>query len=416
MKACQRPQNSRRMRMKFALVLVSVTCSEVLFGETARAQSNSDSTNALVCQYSVASSGVVGTTLGQSNAAANNNKEAIACGIQNNVRPESSSTDGEGNMAFGMYNSVRGAGQTVAFGYENTTGGTRNTVVGILNQTGFVQGTHIANTAIIGSLNQAYASRAVIVGSSNIVSLSPGGTAGQNGGIAIGHGNGATGVEAIAIGHRARTGTGLANFYPVFGADYAIAIGSDSLAQVDHGVAIGSRSVATQVHTGAYSINGGTIAASGAPGSVFSVGDTGFERQVQNVAAGVVSASSTDAVNGSQLFAVGTLVNQNSALISSLTDEMFDLRSLVNQNTASIERLGDQAFAGVALALSMGGATLPPGKSSAISVGMGTYKNQEAFSASAQFLVNPNMVLTGGLGVTGRGKDVGTRVGLTIGW
>ena len=40
-----------------------------------------------------------------------------------------------------------------------------------------------------------------------------------------------------------------------------------------------------------------------------SIGSAGHERQIQNVAAGVVSATSTDAVNGSQLYAVGTSLN-----------------------------------------------------------------------------------------------------------
>ena len=39
-------------------------------------------------------------------------------------------------------------------------------------------------------------------------------------------------------------------------------------------------------------------------GGAVSVGKEGFERQIQNVAAGRLSATSTDAVNGSQLYTV----------------------------------------------------------------------------------------------------------------
>ncbi len=55
-------------------------------------------------------------------------------------------------------------------------------------------------------------------------------------------------------------------------------------------------------------MNGGTPAAT-APASVVSVGAPGSERQITNVASGVVSATSTDAINGSQLFTVAAAAN-----------------------------------------------------------------------------------------------------------
>ena len=42
---------------------------------------------------------------------------------------------------------------------------------------------------------------------------------------------------------------------------------------------------------------------------LFSVGSTAVKRQIQNVGAGDVSASSTDAINGSQLYHVATELN-----------------------------------------------------------------------------------------------------------
>src|SRR6185437_15148579 len=50
--------------------------------------------------------------------------------------------------------------------------------------------------------------------------------------------------------------------------------------------------------------------AGGAPTSVVSVGTAGNERQITNVAAGQLSATSTDAVNGSQLYAVDVLATE----------------------------------------------------------------------------------------------------------
>ena len=78
-----------------------------------------------------------------------------------------------------------------------------------------------------------------------------------------------------------------------------VAIGSDSSTSATTGV---SKATITVPGTGK-SITYGTFAGSN-PDAAFSVGSAGKERQIQNVAAGRVTATSTDAINGSQLFAV----------------------------------------------------------------------------------------------------------------
>ena len=69
---------------------------------------------------------------------------------------------------------------------------------------------------------------------------------------------------------------------------------------------LGNGSVtATAVPTASTVIRGTTYNFAGAaPTSAVSVGAPGAERQIQNVAAGQISGTSTDAINGSQLFAV----------------------------------------------------------------------------------------------------------------
>ncbi|GCH84084.1 hypothetical protein BvCms39BK_05091 [Escherichia coli] len=92
----------------------------------------------------------------------------------------------------------------------------------------------------------------------------------------------------------------------------ATAIGSQASVIFDNGVAIGSGSVdkaATQVSGATIKLkNGGTIEYKGFAGdkaaSVVSVGDAGKERQIVNVGAGAISDTSTDAINGSQLYAI----------------------------------------------------------------------------------------------------------------
>lgn len=106
-----------------------------------------------------------------------------------------------------------------------------------------------------------------------------------------------TGMDSVAIGP-ASTASG----------DNAVSIGNGAVATNKNDVALGAGSISSGPNTGAYSLNGGTVAAT-SPTSVVAVGAAGSERQITSVAAGVVSATSTDAINGSQLFTVATAVN-----------------------------------------------------------------------------------------------------------
>ena len=94
-------------------------------------------------------------------------------------------------------------------------------------------------------------------------------------------------------------------------ADDSVALGDHAIANNANSVAIGTRSTTSDIHTGAYTLNGSYTAAGlpvAANGTV-SVGSAGKERQIQNVAAGVISATSTDAINGSQLYATNNYLS-----------------------------------------------------------------------------------------------------------
>ncbi|WP_290371257.1 ESPR-type extended signal peptide-containing protein, partial [Paraburkholderia unamae] len=111
----------------------------------------------------------------------------------------------------------------------------------------------------------------------------------------------------------------------------AIAIGNGAYvdASVSNSVALGSGAT---VSAAAASPKGDTIGgtsytyAGTSPTGVVSVGAAGAERQITNVAAGRVSAASTDAVNGSELFATNTQVTQNSTNISNLQGSVTTLQ------------------------------------------------------------------------------------------
>ena len=97
--------------------------------------------------------------------------------------------------------------------------------------------------------------------------------------------------------------------------DYSAALGVGANATLANAVALGAGSTtatnATDVPSatiGAITYGGGTSPFAGSgkvvPGDQVSVGAAGFERQIKHVAPGAITAASTDAINGSQLFYV----------------------------------------------------------------------------------------------------------------
>ena len=137
----------------------------------------------------------------------------------------------------------------------------------------------------------------------------------QLGATALGRQTNASAVDATAIGSgsysTAENGTAIGKSASV-SAKNSVAIGTGAKATNENAVALGIGSeTAAAVATASESVNGVVHNFAGInPGSTVSVGKTGMERTVTNVAAGRISATSTDAINGSQLYAVTTEVNK----------------------------------------------------------------------------------------------------------
>lgn len=151
----------------------------------------------------------------------------------------------------------------------------------------------------------------------------------------------------------------------------AFAIGNNIIADVQNGVAIGTNSV-TELAVGTTNIKDNTTDirfsnstyAGSNPDSVVSFGTNGragaggvtsYTRQLQNVAAGRVSATSTDAINGSQLYDVAleaqkynTLVDGTNTTVTS-QDNAFGRkeykvnvnRDLTNMNSVQFNTVND---------------------------------------------------------------------------
>lgn len=107
--------------------------------------------------------------------------------------------------------------------------------------------------------------------------------------------------------------------YVTSGLNNIVSIGTNAKVTADNSIALGSDSVANSaVATASASLNGRTynFAGTGPVGTV-SVGDSDKERTITNVAAGRISNTSTDAINGSQLHSV--IQEMNSVSSDTLT-------------------------------------------------------------------------------------------------
>ncbi|MBX8924516.1 ESPR-type extended signal peptide-containing protein [Veillonella parvula] len=134
----------------------------------------------------------------------------------------------------------------------------------------------------------------------------------------------------------------------------AVAIGSEASVQANEGLALGSNATVNNVRGVALGANSATAApvstasetinglkynyAGGTADSTVSVGNNSTKRTITNVAAGRVSAQSTDAINGSQLYGVANAVGN----VANSTKNILGGNAQVDQNgSITMTNIGD---------------------------------------------------------------------------
>ena len=245
--------------------------------------------------------------------------------------------EGDNAVALGFYANAKNTGVAVGQNALAATGGvaigkgvfedTNNNLAG-----GVVIGQDSASTGIY---SLAMGRNAFATGST---SMAMGYEASANGNFAVAIGRNVTANgTSTAIGrHATATNGGLAiggqdndasNDRTNASAKGAVAIGKNTTASSEDAVAIGTNAQSNKLGavalgsgsttaTSATNIPSATIngitynfaGATGNPNMQVSVGSAGATRQIKNVAAGEVSATSTDAINGSQLYAVASAI------------------------------------------------------------------------------------------------------------
>lgn len=236
-------------------------------------------------------------TMGLNANASDRGKNAVAIGTD-------AKTTAENGVSLGHKANSEYSNST-AIGYSSHANGGNATAVGT-NAKAATNSTALGSNTDAKDLGVAIGHTA----SSAYAGVATGANANVSGiyGIAIGNNANASEQASIAIGKGAAGSA----------AD-GVAIGSSANATVRNSVALGKDSVAGgnvfggTAHEAAFKNDNGVSEnkqfkaglANNSLGAV-SVGKEGFERQIQNVGAGRVTANSTDAINGSQLYAVLT--------------------------------------------------------------------------------------------------------------
>lgn len=282
--------------------------------------------------YNNVSNGDYGSVIGSNNVAEATATSSMTLGDTNVTKMPNSLTFGQGNINNGE-NSFVGGDKSKAVGRDTFAfGSSAEALVEYTVAIGSQARTNAYDTIAIG--NGAYVSgeSSIVLGRTNNVTGADSVVVGANNGTisagqtaVIGYNNKVLddSKEQLIFGSNSQTkgqGTVAIGTHASATQIDALAFGNNTIADVQNGVAIGTNSVtelavgtstvkdnATDIRFSNSNFAGNTpdsVVSFGTHGRAGAGGVTEYTRQLQNVSAGRVSSTSTDAVNGSQLYDV----------------------------------------------------------------------------------------------------------------
>ena len=381
-------------------------------------------------------------------------------GNQANAFGDGNTVTGAFAQAFGDSNVINGT-NAIGYGYNNTVAGTttnyRDRTFDNESDAATLQtGSWNSNSVAIGSKNTALGSSALAVGNeakakmSETIAIGHEAQADKTWGIAIGTRATASDVRSLALGHQAKSAGYKAN---AIGADatangnHANAIGSSATATGDHAQAFGAGAQATGVRTNVFgsdaaatadysiaignkanastansialgadsttrsatNVTSATVAghtyggfAGTSPVGSVSVGKAGQERQIHNVAAGKISADSTDAVNGSQLYSVAN--DLQTQINNSTPGQINNNITNLNNRVGNVEKRVNKVGAGSAALAALHPLDFNPDDKWTIAAGYGHYHNANSAALGAFYRPNEDTMFSVG-GTVGTGES-----------
>lgn len=199
--------------------------------------------------------------------------------------------------------------------------------------------------------------------------------------------------------------------------DNTYAIGAGAIAEAENTVAIGNGAVADRANT-------------------VSVGSKNNERIITNVAAGEISATSTDAINGSQLHAVASEVENNANAIKMNSDTIKELTNTNNNNFATInnnlnsldtkintldskinanQKETRKGIASASALAALHPLDYNPDHKVDIMAGVGHYRGNTAVALGVAYRPNENTMFTVGTSINGKDTAINAGVSYKVG-
>ena len=352
---------------------------------------------------------------------------------------------GTGSTAIGINSLTKGVASTgigimarswgdnsLALGTQVGAYGTRSSSIGDTNQVGLdmKDGSKSGKeSAAVGSQNTIYGNQAYAIGAGNTIGSATVVTTTEANGSATGADQDK--ITTVTAGTVKGNMAGAFGYKNTINADNAYAVGSSSTVSADgamvlgnnasvtakNGMALGSNTkaanenavalgagseTAAAVATPSATINGTAHNFAGVnPASTVSVGKAGSERTITNVAAGRISDVSTDAINGSQLYAVTTEMDKGVAYAG-------DVKAAAAAANKFTRKLGEQTniVGGVADA-----SKLTDGNIGVVSNGTDTLNIKLAKNVKVDSVTTGNTVINNN-GLTVGGKTYVTNNGL----
>jgi len=351
-----------------------------------------------------------------------------AFGISNEASKEQSSAFGIFNTASGIASSAVGAQNTAsgdggsAIGYNNKATGKFSSTVGTLTYTSgdesatfgvgawdkslnggkgdfvyknegkysfsigrynnIAAGTE--NNHILGNNSEISASNSVAIGTKNKIS--------GNFSTAVGYNNNVSGNHSGAFGDP-----------NVVTGNHSYAFGNNNTINGDNNFVLGNNvTIGAGIQNSVALGNNSTVSSS----NEVSVGSKGKERKITNVADGEVSATSTDAVTGKQLYKA--MQNSGATGIENLRNEVYEKIDDVKDEVRGVGSLS-AALAG------LHPMQYDPKAPTQVMAALGQYKNKQSVAVGLSYYFNDRFMMSTGIALSGEKKTkTMANVGFTL--
>ena len=327
----------------------------------------------------------------------------VTASVSYSAAPEFEGGSGSESTKAGVSNSAAG-GQSSAFGHGNLTNGFASSAFGYGNRAdkegssafGYNNTASEKFSSAFGTQNEANGEKSSVFGNQYKVTGEASG--------AFGRGkttwNGTTGKDDYDYVNEGKDSYMIGNYN-------RIASGSNNNFILGNNVSIGP-GIQNSVALG----NGSTVSSS----NEVSVGSKGKERKITNVADGEVSATSTDAVTGKQLYN-GDGINA-SAWRAKLGIGSADVENLRNEVNEKIDNVKDEVRNVGSLSAALAGLhpmQYDPKAPAQVMAALGHYKNKQAIAVGASYHFNDKFMVSTGVALSGEKRtETMANVGFTV--